>query len=249
MMRKLIAGNWKMHKTRKEAIDLVNRLKISIKNENVDVVIFPPFTAMSAVSSFLDGSSIMLGAQNMHYEDDGAFTGEISPLMIKDMKCTYVLVGHSERRIKFNESNEIINKKIKSALEHIIKPILCIGESQEERASGRTKEAIEHQLRNCIGDLTKTEMQSVVIAYEPLWAIGTGLNATPQQAEEVHAFIREVLKQLFGEKTADDVLILYGGSVKPANAKELLMQKDINGLLVGSASLDADSFAKIVNNA
>ncbi|MBS3131099.1 triose-phosphate isomerase, partial [Candidatus Woesearchaeota archaeon] len=197
-------------------------------------------------SRLLENTNIMLGAQNMHYEDAGAFTGEISPVMLKELGCKHVIIGHSERRQHFNESNEFLNKKIISALKHGIRPILCVGESKEERDSGKEKRKVQGQIESCLKDISGEEMLNIAIAYEPIWAIGTGVNATPAQAEEMHAFIRSILSDKFGRETSEKIRIIYGGSVKPDNMKELMAEKDIDGALVGGASLDAKSFEKIV---
>ncbi len=245
MRRLLIAGNWKMNKTVPEAIELVRGLKERLKGlEDRDVLICPPFTALYPVSKELEGSQILLGGQNMFYEEKGAFTGEISPLMLKDVGCSFVILGHSERRHIFGEDDKLINKKVISAVKHGLIPILCVGEKIEEREEGRTEEVIEKQVREGLKGLSSED--EFVIAYEPVWAIGTGKTATPEMAQEVHSFIREILKELFGEEKAGRVRILYGGSVKPENAKGLLEMPDIDGALVGGASLKAESFSAIV---
>ncbi len=245
MKRLLIAGNWKMNKTVPEAIELVRELKERLKGvEDRDVLVCPPFTALYPVGRELEGSSILMGAQNMFYEEKGAFTGEISPVMLKDVGCSYVILGHSERRHIFGESDELINRKVISAVNHDLIPILCVGETLQEREEGRTQEVVERQVREGLKGL-KPENE-FVIAYEPVWAIGTGRSATPEMAQEVHAFIREILTELFGKEKAEGVRILYGGSVKPENAKGLLEMPDIDGALVGGASLKAESFSAIV---
>jgi len=245
LKRLLIAGNWKMNKTVPEAIELVRELKERLKGvEDRDVLVCPPFTALYPVGRELEGSSILMGAQNMFYEEKGAFTGEISPVMLKDVGCSYVILGHSERRHIFGESDELINRKVISAVNHDLIPILCVGETLQEREEGRTQEVVERQVREGLKGL-KPENE-FVIAYEPVWAIGTGRSATPEMAQEVHAFIREILTELFGKEKAEGVRILYGGSVKPENAKGLLEMPDIDGALVGGASLKAESFSAIV---
>ena len=245
MRRLLIAGNWKMHKTVEGALSLIRELKRLVSDVNHrDILVCPPFTALYAVKAELEGSNISLGAQNMFYEEEGAFTGEISPLMLRDVGCSYVILGHSERRHIFGETDELINKKVLSAVNHGLIPILCVGETLQEREDGKTKEVIERQVREGLKGLSETS--EFVIAYEPVWAIGTGRTATPELAEEVHSFIRELLSEMFGAKKAESVRILYGGSVKPENAAGLLSQPNIDGSLVGGASLKADSFAKIV---
>ena len=244
MRRLLIAGNWKMHKTVGEAIELVRELKILVSDvTDRDILVCPPFTALYPVSQELKGSNIDLGAQNMFYELEGAFTGEISPLMLKDAGCSYVILGHSERRHIFGETDELINKKVLSALENGLIPILCVGETLEDRESGKTKEVVERQVKEGLKGISSEEF---VIAYEPVWAIGTGRTATPEQAQEVHEFIRSIIEGMFSKNVADRVRILYGGSVKPNNAADLLAMPDIDGALVGGASLKADSFSKIV---
>jgi triosephosphate isomerase len=244
--RLLIAGNWKMHKTIPEALDLVRELKELVKDVNDrDILVCPPFTALYQVSRELEGSNIVLGGQNMYFEEQGAFTGEISPLMLKDAGCSYVILGHSERRHIFGETNELVNKKVLSAVNHGLIPILCVGELLEERESGNTQEVVEKQVREGLKGIDGND--EFVIAYEPVWAIGTGKTATPELAEEVHFFIRQVLSDMFGSEKANSVRILYGGSVKPENAAGLLNMENIDGALVGGASLKAESFAKIVN--
>ena len=249
MERKLIiAGNWKMNKTVSEAVQFVTAIKRELFDEkNVEIVVCPVFTALDSISELIEGSHIELGAQDMFWEVKGAFTGSVSPLMLKELKCKYVIIGHSERRKYFGETNETVNKKIKSALKVGLKPIVCVGETQEQREKGITKEIVGEQLREGFDNITDEEMLNCVIAYEPIWAIGTGLNATPLQAEEVHAFIRnDILKEKYGDGVSNSVRIQYGGSVKPDNVKELMSQTNIDGALVGGASLKEDSFCKIV---
>ena len=250
-MSRLIAANWKMNKTIKESIFLVLELKKLTKNEkDVDIVVCPPFTALQSVSKELKGSKIKLGAQNMHFESDGAYTGEISPLMLKELDCQYVILGHSERREFFGEDDVLINKKVIAALNHSIKPILCVGENIEQRRNGRTNEILENQLKNCLQKISKNQMLNVVIAYEPVWAISRSdphhKSATKEDADDGHKFIRGVIAKMYDESTAKNVIVIYGGSMKPSNAKELLAMPNINGGLVGNASLNAKSFAEIV---
>ena len=248
MRKPLIAANWKMHNTVSESVSLIKKLKLSLKKtKNRDIVICPPFTSLKQVYEEIRGSNIKLGAQNMHYEEKGAFTGEISSLMLKDLGCEYIILGHSERRQHFNENDELINKKIKSALQHNLNPILCIGETSEERKQNKTKAKVKTQLENCLKDIQKNDILKIIIAYEPIWAIGTGVNATPEQAEDAHDFIRELLSKKYNNDIAEKIRILYGGSVKPDNIKSLMEEKDIDGALVGGASLNAKSFTKIVN--
>jgi triosephosphate isomerase len=241
----LIAGNWKMNKTVEEAEALVEALLPKIEGvEHCEVALCPPFTALSAVATLLEVSEVHLGAQNCAWEESGEFTGEVSPAMLKDIGCTYVIVGHSERRRIFGETDEIINKKVRAALKFDLDSILCIGETREEREANRWREVVERQLRRCLQNVTPEQAASVVIAYEPVWAIGKA--ATPKEAQEVHEFIRETFQAIYDDVLAGSVCILYGGSIKPDNIKELMAQADIDGGLVGGASLQADSFAKIV---
>lgn len=245
-----IAGNWKMHKTISEAVELVKALKgASLELTDAELVVIPPFTALNEVRRVIAESPIQLGAQNIFWEERGAFTGEISPPMLKDSGCQYVVIGHSERRQYFGEIDETVNKKIKAALAHELTPIMCIGESLEEREKGKTIEKVEGQISSGLESMGKEEMSRIIIAYEPIWAIGTGLTATPDQAEEVHNFIRDKLEEKYGKETASCAIILYGGSVKPANTYDLLKERNINGALVGGASLEADSFIQIAKEA
>jgi triosephosphate isomerase len=242
-----IAGNWKMNKTVGEAIDLVRQLKASISGmEGVEVAVAPPFTALYAVHKELEGSSIRLAAQNLFWEEKGAYTGEVSPPMLKELGCQYIILGHSERRQFFGETDETVNRKMKAALGQDLKVIFCIGETLKEREEGKTFSVIERQITGGLKDIGKEEMKRVVVAYEPVWAIGTGKTATPEQAEEVHRFIREKLEKLYSRGIAEEVRIQYGGSVTPENVKGLMNQKNIDGALVGGASLKSDTFSKIV---
>jgi triosephosphate isomerase len=248
--KKLIAGNWKMNKTSADAVALAQEITAVIgKQTEVDVVMCPPFTALEAVSKVLDGSNVKLGAQNMHHEPSGAFTGETSAAMLRAFFATHVILGHSERRTYFSETDEVINKKVLAALKNQLRPILCVGETLAEREAGSTLKVVQTQTERCLEGVSKEMATSVVIAYEPVWAIGTGKVATTEQAQEVHAFIRGLLTKLFGEPTAQKIRILYGGSMKPANAPDLLGQKDIDGGLIGGASLEARSFVDLVNAA
>lgn len=235
-----------MNKTIPEAFDLVKALREeSSALEGAELVVIPPFTALSEVKKELEGTSIQIGAQNIFWEEKGAFTGEVSPLMLKNAGCKYVVIGHSERRQYFGETDETVNKKIMAALAHELIPIMCIGEYLEERKKGETIRKVETQITEGLKSLSKKEITQIIIAYEPIWAIGTGLTATPAQAEEVHGFIREKLEEKYGNEIASCAIILYGGSVKPANTFSLLKEKDINGALVGGASLEANSFIQI----
>ena len=248
--RKLIvAGNWKMNKTVAEALDLVRSLKIELANiKEVDIVICPPFTALSEVSKAVLDSNIRLGAQNMSENNVGAFTGEIAAVMLKEFSARYVILGHSERRQFQKESDALVSKKALAAHTASLKPIVCIGETLAEREGGQTEKVLETQVRGSLAGLSKDQMGETVLAYEPVWAIGTGKTATTQQAQDAHAFIRKQLASMFDETVARKVRIQYGGSVKPANARELLGQPDVDGALVGGASLEARSFADIIKN-
>ncbi len=247
-MRKIVvAGNWKMNKTINEALELVKELKEKalFDLENIEMIVSPPFTALYSVKMELEGSKIKISAQNMYYEEKGAFTGEISPLMLKDIGVDYVIVGHSERRHIFGEKDELLSKKLKASHLSGITPIFCVGEKLEERESGKTFDVVSQQIIKGFSELSADEIKNTLIAYEPVWAIGTGKTATPEIAEEVHSFIRELLSEEYGKDTANYVIILYGGSVKPENAFSLMSEKDIDGVLVGGASLNAGSFLKI----
>ena len=246
----VIAGNWKMYKTIPEAIDLVRGIESSISFPGqVEVVVGPPFSALYAVIEACRDSYIGVAAQNMHYEEEGAFTGEVSGAFLKDMGCRYVIIGHSERRQYFNETDESVNKKVAKALKYGVIPIMCVGETLPERESDQTFEVIERQLGNGLPAMDSSQAKKLIIAYEPVWAIGTGKTASPEQAEEVHLFIRNFLSKVFGDDVADAIRLQYGGSVKPENAAELMSQPNIDGALVGGASLKADSFARIINTA
>ncbi len=250
MRRKFIAGNWKMNKTNQEAIELVEGLVKELSGiDNVDIVVCPPFTALSDVKSVINGSNIALGAQNMYFKEKGAFTGEISPLMLKDVGCEYVILGHSERRGIFGEKSDLIEKKVISAFDHGLTPILCVGETLSEREAGDTFKVVEGELRNELKSLSKEQMKKVVIAYEPIWAIGTGKSATSSDAKEVIDFIRKILADMFDDNVKDAVRILYGGSVKPDNISSFMKEETIDGALVGGASLKVDSFSAIVKGA
>jgi triosephosphate isomerase len=245
----IIAGNWKMNKSVAEALDLVRGLKIELSNiKEVDIVVCPPYTALGEVSRAILDSNIRLGAQNMSEHNVGAYTGEIAVVMLKEFSVRYVVLGHSERRQYQKESNELISKKALAALAGSLKPIVCVGETLAEREAGQMKKVLETQVRGSLAGLSKEQMAETVIAYEPVWAIGTGKTATTAQAQEAHAFIRGILVSQFDETVARRVRIQYGGSVKPANARELMSQPDVDGALVGGASLEARSFADIIKN-
>lgn len=248
MRKKVIAGNWKMNNDLNGTVNLISELKKGVNDQTkATVIVCPPFTSLETAQTLLKDSLIKFGAQNMYFEESGAFTGEISPSMLKSVGCEYVILGHSERRTIFGESDQIINKKIKTAIKHNLKPIFCIGETLEEREKGVTFEIIEKQIRFGLEGLTESELATMIIAYEPVWAIGTGKTASNEQAQEVHEFIRNLITKLFSADFAQKLIIQYGGSVKPENAKELLGQPDIDGALVGGACLKADSFLKIID--
>jgi triosephosphate isomerase len=246
----IIAGNWKMNKTVAEALALVSDLKLELANiREVDIVVCPPFTALESVSkAIIDDSNIRLGAQNMSENNFGAFTGEICAGMLKEFSVRYVILGHSERRQYQKESDALIARKAAAAHTATLKPIVCVGETLAEREGGQTEKVLEAQVRGSLAGLTKEQMVETIIAYEPVWAIGTGKTATTEQAQEAHAFIRSLIAKLFGEAAARKVRIQYGGSVKPGNARELMSRPDVDGALVGGASLEARSFADIVKN-
>ena len=249
MRKTIIAGNWKMYKTIVEAIELANGLTrefFKLDFAAVDVVLCPAFTALSEVAEVLTETGIGLGAQDVYWQNEGAFTGEVSPLMLKDAGCQYVIIGHSERRQFFSETNETVNKKIKAALEAGLAPIVCVGENLQEREAKKTFKVIEDHINNGLVDIGVDDMLKLVIAYEPVWAIGTGKTATGEQAQEVHKFIRDLLKKKYGQEAADNIRIQYGGSVKPENITELMNKPDVDGALVGGASLRIDSFSAIV---
>lgn len=249
MMRKpVIAGNWKLFKTITEAVALVSELKpLVASNSGVEIVVAPVFTALSSVKSVIDGSNIKLAAQDCYWEEEGAFTGEVAPKLLKDAGCSHVIIGHSERRQYFGETDLTVNKKAKSAVAAGLTAIVCVGETLAERESEQTFSVIEQQIQAGLEGLAEAAFATVIIAYEPVWAIGTGKTASDAQAQEVHSFIRQLVARQFGHSVADAVRILYGGSVKPDNVKSLMAQPDIDGALVGGASLKADSFAAIVS--
>ena len=246
MRKPIIAGNWKMHKTIAEALEFVNEVKDRVNNDKVEAVICAPFTLLKDLKQATKGTNIKIGAQNMHFEEKGAFTGEISPLMLKELDMDYVVIGHSERRQYFNETDETVNKKVLKALEVGIDPILCVGETLEEREAGKTKDVCKVQVEKALENVSKEDLAKVVIAYEPVWAIGTGKTATSEDANDVIAYIREVVANLYGE-LANEVRIQYGGSVKHSNVAEIMNQSDIDGALVGGASLEANDYVELVN--
>ena len=247
-MKPIIAANWKMNKTVDESVFFAERLSSEFaKTEDTDIIIAPPFTALHAIAEALKGSAIHLSAQNMHWDEKGAYTGEISAGMLIDVGCEYVIIGHSERRNLFGERNEYINRKMKTACKLDLKPIFCIGETLDERKSERTFEILEKQIKEGLNNILSDDIRRIVFAYEPVWAIGTGKTATTKQAEEVHHYIRKVIIDLFGKNAGADIRIIYGGSVNQKNIDSLMNQPNINGALVGGASLDFESFAKIIN--
>jgi len=247
-MRKfIIAGNWKMNKTGKEAVELAKSLVDLVATyDKVDVVICPPYTALVQASEVIQNSIVQLGAQNIYWEDSGAFTGEIAASMLLDAGCKYVIIGHSERRQYFGETNQTVNKRIKKTLAAGLIPIVCVGETLKERESEVTEDIIRKQVEDGLKGIDNESMKKVIIAYEPVWAIGTGVTASPEQAQAVHAFIRNLIEQLYDKNIASGLQVQYGGSMKPGNANELLSQPDIDGGLIGGAALKADSFAKLI---
>jgi triosephosphate isomerase (TIM) len=249
MRRKFVCGNWKMHKMAAEAVQLVRELRQKLDGAAAQVAVAPPFTTLAAVKQALSGSSIQLFGQNCHHEKQGAFTGEVSAAMLKDAGCEGVILGHSERRQYFGETDEGVAKKVRAALGEGLHPIVCVGETLQEREGGKTWEVVSRQVRGALGGLDAAALRSLTLAYEPVWAIGTGRTATTAQAQEVHAQIRALLRELGGDAVAGAVRIQYGGSVKPDNAAELMSQPDVDGALVGGASLKASDFLAIVKGA
>ncbi len=248
MRKPIIAANWKMHMTLSESASYLDSFLVEVADENrVEIVLIPPFTALSKLGDLLsDIQNIKLGAQNMHPKTSGAFTGEISPFMLRELYVRYVVLGHSERRTLFGESDETVNQKAHAAMEATLRPIVCIGETLEQRDAGAVEEVLETQLRGSLAGFDSDALENLVIAYEPVWAIGTGRTATPDQAQEAHAFIRKTLAVLGSEASAERIRIQYGGSVKPDNAESLMSQPDIDGALVGGASLDPHAFSDII---
>jgi len=252
MRKPFVAGNWKMNTDSHTSVELVERIAsgfVETAGKSVTVAVCPPFVYLQAVAKALGSSGIAVGAQDMYFESEGAFTGEISVSMLKDVGCLYCLCGHSERRHVIGETDELINKKVAAAIAGGLLPILCVGELLEEREASQTNEVVTRQVKEGLAGLSAEKMQAVTVAYEPVWAIGTGLTATPEQAQEVHDFIRKLLGQMYDAEIAEEIRILYGGSVKPGNAAELMSQKDIDGSLVGGASMKADDFLAIIKAA
>ena len=248
MRRLLIAGNWKMNCGPYDAAELLEGLieKKSEINENVDVLVCPPFVSIGMAVKYLYDTDIQVGAQNLHFEENGAYTGEVSGSMLAESGCNYVVIGHSERRQYFGETDTTVNKRVHKAIEHKLAPIVCVGESLDQRKSDEHFSLVKNQVTAALHDVSEKEVLDVVIAYEPIWAIGTGETATPEQAQEMHEHIRSILADLYDEDTAEQINILYGGSMKPGNANELLSLQDVDGGLIGGASLDADSFSEII---
>jgi triosephosphate isomerase len=252
MRKPFVAGNWKMNTNSRSSVELTEAIlskASAAAKKSVHVAVCPPFVYLQKVISAIRPSGVAVGAQDVYFEKDGAFTGEISTAMLKDIGCTYVLCGHSERRHVIGETDELINKKVTAAIMGGLLPIFCVGELIEERKAGETKEVVTRQIKKGLAGLNAEKVSAITVAYEPVWAIGTGLTATPQQAQEVHCLIRKLLGQMYDAKLADSVRILYGGSVKPSNSAELMQQDDIDGLLVGGASLKADDFVAIIEAA
>ena len=247
MRKKVIAGNWKMNKLPNETITFFEELAPLVENTKNEVIICAPYTDLFYAILSAQNTNIKIGAQNMHWEENGAYTGEVSPQMLKSIGAEYVIIGHSERRQYFAETDETVNKKVKAAHNVGLKPIVCVGETLSQRESGKAKEIVTNQIKSGLKDLTKNEIMSTIVAYEPIWAIGTGKTATKEDANETIKWIREELENIYGRENADKVIIQYGGSVKSENAKELFEMSDIDGGLVGGASLKPDEFAKIVN--
>ncbi len=248
MRKTVVAGNWKMNKTPKQTVELINELKPLVDGSENKCIVCVPFTNLSEAIKATEGTNIKVGAQNMYFEEKGAFTGEIAPDMLEEMGVKYVIIGHSERRQYFNETDVNVNKKVKKAFEHNLLPIVCVGESLEQREQGITFELVAMQTKIALMGLTEEQVKNTIIAYEPIWAIGTGKTATSEQAQEVCAKIRETVKEVFGQAAADEIIIQYGGSVNAGNSKELFAKPDIDGGLVGGASLKANDFATIVNS-
>lgn len=247
MRRSIIAGNWKMNNTIEEAVSLVKELKDKVATAKCDVVICPTFLSLPAVVKECEGTNIMVGAQNMHFEDKGAYTGEVSPKMLKELGVKFVIIGHSERRQYFNETDETVNKKLRAAFNHKITPILCVGETLEERDLGITEEVLGSQIKQDLINISEEEVKNMVVAYEPIWAIGTGKTATAEDANDTIGYIRSVIEKLYGKEVAEAVRIQYGGSVKPSTIKEQMAMEHIDGGLIGGASLKAEDFSAIVN--
>ena len=247
MRQPVIVVNWKMHKTIRESIHFVEQLKPLIQSASCDIIVSPPFTSLSAASKATLDTQIKIGAQDLYWENSGAFTGEISPQMALEAGCRYVILGHSDRRIIFGETSQSVSKKAAAAIAAGLIPIICLGEKEKERQSGKTHDVIGIQFRQSLASLTPEIVSHIILAYEPVWAIGTGMTATPQIAQEVHSYLRQMTIEMFNRSASDNVRLLYGGSVKPENISSLMVEKDIDWVLVGGAILKVESFAKIIN--
>lgn len=247
MRKPIIAGNWKMNKTIKESLEMIEELKSFDLDKNVEKVLCVPFLSLKDMKKACEGTDIKIGAQNMHWEESGAFTGEVSPIMLKELDIDYVIIGHSERRLYFNETDETVNKKVLKALEYNIDPIMCVGETLEEKEAGNEKEVVKNQIVKGLKDVPSEEMEKIVVAYEPIWAIGTGKTASSDDANEMIGYIRQIIEEIYNNDVKEKVRIQYGGSVKPSNVSELMEKEEIDGALVGGASLNAQDFKDLVN--
>lgn len=247
MRKPIIAGNWKMNKTIKESLDMIEELKSYDLDKNVEKVLCVPFLSLKDMKKACEGTDIKIGAQNMHWEESGAFTGEVSPIMLKELDIDYVIIGHSERRLYFNETDETVNKKVLKALEYNINPIMCVGETLEEKEAGNEKEVVKNQIVKGLKDVSFEDVEKIVVAYEPIWAIGTGKTASSDDANEMIGYIRQIIEEIYNNNVKEKVRIQYGGSVKPSNVSELMKKEEIDGALVGGASLNAQDFKDLVN--
>lgn len=247
MRKPIIAGNWKMNKTIKESLEMIEELKSFDLDKNVEKVLCVPFLSLKDMKKACEGTDVKIGAQNMHWEESGAFTGEVSPIMLKELDIDYVIIGHSERRLYFNETDETVNKKVLKALEYNINPIMCVGETLEEKEAGNEKEVVKNQIVKGLKDVPSEDMEKIVVAYEPIWAIGTGKTASSDDANEMIGYIRQIIEEIYNNDVKEKVRIQYGGSVKPSNVSELMEKEEIDGALVGGASLNAQDFKDLVN--
>ncbi len=247
MRKPIIAGNWKMNKTIKESLEMIEELKSFDLDKNVEKVLCVPFLSLKDMKKACEGTDVKIGAQNMHWEESGAFTGEVSPIMLKELDIDYVIIGHSERRLYFNETDETVNKKVLKALEYNINPIMCVGETLEEKEAGNEKEVVKNQIVKGLKDVPSEDMEKIVVAYEPIWAIGTGKTASSDDANEMIGYIRQIIEEIYNNDVKEKVRIQYGGSVKPSNVSELMEKEEIDGALVGGASLNAQDFKGLVN--
>ncbi len=247
MRKPIIAGNWKMNKTIKESLEMIEELKSFDLDKNVEKVLCVPFLSLKDMKKACEGTDVKIGAQNMHWEESGAFTGEVSPIMLKELDIDYVIIGHSERRLYFNETDETVNKKVLKALEYNIDPIMCVGETLEEKEAGNEKEVVKNQIVKGLKDVPSEDMEKIVVAYEPIWAIGTGKTASSDDANEMIGYIRQIIEEIYNNDVKEKVRIQYGGSVKPSNVSELMEKEEIDGALVGGASLNAQDFKDLVN--